>query len=172
MTRPEALSKHEPLFWSTGIGTDVWEMFCAAAKGDVHTIKSLVEKDPSLVRSEYEYRNTMSFAVRENQPAVVICLLEKGASPVGSGTDDTLLQIAKDRGYTEIQLLLEKAIGAKSGSGNGEAIAAAIRDRDIEKVKDLLNEFPESIHERDENTNQPIHWATMSRQPAMIGRDR
>ena len=168
MTRPEALSKQEPLFWSTGIGTDVWEMFCAAVKGDVHTIKSLLEKDPSLVRSEYDYRNTMSFAVRENQPAVVICLLEKGASPVGSGTDDTLLQIAKDRGYTEIQLLLEKAIGAKLGMHNGGVVAAAIRDRDIEKVKGLLEDSPDLIHERDENTNQPIHWATMSRQPDMI----
>lgn len=168
MTRPEALSKNEPLFWSTGIGTDVWEMFCAAVRGDLETIKSLLNKDASLIRSEYDYRNTMSFAVRENQPAIVAYLLENGASPVSSGTNDTLLQIAKDRGYTEIQLLLEKATGAKEGTHNGAVIAEAIRSRDLEKVRALLDASPELLHERDENTNQPIHWATMSRQPEMI----
>ncbi len=35
MIRPEALQKDEPLFWSPGKGTDVWEMFCAAIRGDM-----------------------------------------------------------------------------------------------------------------------------------------
>src|SRR5262249_41358963 len=28
MIRPEALKKAEPLFWSSGMGADLWEMFC------------------------------------------------------------------------------------------------------------------------------------------------
>ena len=55
MIRPEALKKNEPLFWSPGIGTDVWEMFCAAMAGDLETIKRLLDKDPSLVLAEAKF---------------------------------------------------------------------------------------------------------------------
>lgn len=167
MTQPEALTKNEPLVWSTGMGTDAWEMFCAAAKGDVETIRKLLQKDASLIRSEFDYRNAMSFAVRENQIKVIEYLLSKNANPVNSGTDDTLLEIAKDRGYTEIQQMLEKATGTK-GSDDGELIAEAIKSRDIEKVKALLDATPGMLHAKDHFTNQPIHWAVMTRQPAMI----
>lgn len=168
MYPPEALTKDEPLFWSTGKGTDIWAMFCAAMKGDLPAIKNLLGKDPSLVRSEYDYRNPMSFAVRENQPEVVAYLLEQGASPINSGTDDTLLQIALDRGYTVIQQLLENAITGKQGTPEDNTIAEAIRSRDITKVRALLDASSELVHARDNNTNQSIHWATMTRQPDMI----
>jgi ankyrin repeat protein len=167
MTQPELLSKDEKLFWSTGKGTDVWKIFCAAANGDLQTIKELLLKDPSLIRSRYEYRNAMSFAVRENQPAVVEYLLSKNANPVNSGTEDTLLQIATDRGYKEIEQMLEKATGTKS-TPEGKTIAEAIRERDVEKVKALLDASPELLYARDDYTNQPIHWAVMTRQPLLI----
>lgn len=32
MNQPDALSRNEPILWSTGLATDVWEMFCAAKK--------------------------------------------------------------------------------------------------------------------------------------------
>src|SRR3954466_3252370 len=99
MFQPEALTKNEPLIWSTGKGTDVWEMFVAAMNGDLPKIKSLLHKDPSLIRSQYDYRTCMSFAVRENQLEVAAFLLEQGANPISSGTGDTLLEIARDRGY-------------------------------------------------------------------------
>lgn len=168
MYPPEALTKDEPLFWSTGKGTDVWAMFCAAAKGDLATIQSLLDKDPSLIRSEYDYRTPISFAVRENQPSVVAYLLERGSTPINSGTRDTLLQIARDRGYTDIAYMLENAITGNKGTPQGNEIAAAIRSRDLATVKSLLDASPELIHARDDNTNQPIHWATMTRQPDII----
>src|SRR5262245_8500646 len=80
MIRPEALKKNDRLFWSPGTGADVWEMFCAAITGDLQTIKRLLDKDPSLVRSHYEYRTPLSFAVRENQLEVASYLLERGAT--------------------------------------------------------------------------------------------
>ena len=45
MIRPEELKKNEPLVWSTGTGTDVWELFCACITGDPATVKRLVDKD-------------------------------------------------------------------------------------------------------------------------------
>ncbi len=67
MIRPDELKSDEPLFWSPGTGTDVWAMFCAAISGDLEAIKRLLNKDPRLIRSHYEYRTPLSFAVRENQ---------------------------------------------------------------------------------------------------------
>ena len=136
MIRPEALKKNEPLFWAPGLGTEVWEMFCAAIAGDLETIKRLLDKDPSLVRCAYEYRTPLYFAVRENQVDVAAFLLKHGADPLNSGTPTALLEIARDRGYAEMQKLLEAELaGAHEAAPRGEAVAAAIRERDLAKVR-------------------------------------
>lgn len=168
MTQPEALAKDEPLRWSAGKGTDVWAMFQAARLGDLSVIRTLLQKDASLVNCHYDYRNPLYFAVRENQPEIAAYLLEQGASPLRSGTTDTLLQMARDRGYAEIQQLLENAIAGKAEGPEGVIIAAAIRNRDHQQVHKLLDASPALIHACDENTNQPIHWAVMTRQPGLI----
>jgi ankyrin repeat protein len=165
MIRPEPLKKREPLFWSTGTGTDAWEMFCAAIAGDLNTIKHLLKKDPALVRAAHEYRPALYFAVRENQVKAAALLLERGADPFNSGTPDTLLEIARDRGSKEMEKLLARGHGL---SPKGEGIAAAIRERDLAKVRRLLDAAPELLHAVDERSNQPIHWAVMTRQLDMI----
>src|SRR4029077_7210405 len=79
--------------------------------------------------------------------------------------NDSLLQIARDCGYTEMEKLLEAKYASLHGaSAKGEALAAAIRQRDLPKVKSLLDTAPELLHAGDERGNQPIHWATMTRQ--------
>jgi ankyrin repeat protein len=169
MIRPEALKKNEPLLWAPGMGADVWAMFCAAIAGDLETTSRLLDKDPSLARSAYEYRTPLSFAVRENQIEVAALLLKRGADPVNSGTPDTLLQIARDREYSGMQKLLEAELaGANEAAPGGASIAAAIRERDPAKVRSMLDTSPELVHAVDERTNQPIHWAVMTRQPDMI----
>ncbi|MET0393328.1 MAG: ankyrin repeat domain-containing protein [Chitinophagaceae bacterium] len=168
MGQPEALAKAEPLKWSAGLGTDVWELFCAAIAGDTAAIRQLLEKDPGLVRSAYDYRTPLYFAVRENQLAAAALLIGHGANPVDSGTPDTLLQIARDRGHVEMEALLQSALGKSEGQPGGERIAEAIRSRDLSQVKQWLDEKPELVHARDEHSNQPIHWAVMTRQPDMI----
>lgn len=64
MIQPDALKTDEPLKWSPGTGTDVWEMLCAAVAGDLEAVKRLVSKDPSLVRANYAYRTPIYFANR------------------------------------------------------------------------------------------------------------
>lgn len=168
MRQPEALTKDEPLKWSPGQGTDVWAMFGAAMTGDTDTINRLLDKDPSLVRSAYDYRTPLYFAVRENQLDAAALLISRGANPANSGTADTLPEMARDRGYAAMEQLLEKAIGSEAGTQGGESIAAAIRSRDLVNVKQLLDQDPSLINARDVRSNQPIHWAVMTRQPAMI----
>ena len=52
----------------------------------------------------------------------------------------------------------------QDASQAGEAVAAAIREHDLAKVRALLDATPELLHIGDERSNQPIHWAAMTRQ--------
>jgi ankyrin repeat protein len=169
MIRPELLAKDEPLVWSTGTGTDVWEMFCAAIRGDLDRIRQLLCKDPSLVRSHYWYRTPLYFAVRENQVEVAEFLLDHGADPLSLAVNDSLLEITRDRGYVEMQQLLEHKLETKFGaSPKGEPVAAAIREHNLTQVHKLLDDAPELLHAGDLRSNQPIHWAVMTRQIDII----
>jgi ankyrin repeat protein len=164
LIRPEALKKEEPLLWSPGRGTDVWNMFCAAITGDVATIEKLLEKDPSLARCSYEYRTPLSFAIQENQVEAAAYLFDHGARAFGNP-----LEIARDRGFVEMERMLEERLARTAGvSRRGELVAEAIRERNLPKVRALLDASPELVHAADERSNQPIHWAVMTRQIEMI----
>jgi ankyrin repeat protein len=140
-------------------------MFCAAMRGDLDAIKRLLAKDPSLVRSHYEYRTPLSFAVRGNQLAVAAYLIEHGATFAFGN----LLEMAADRGFAEMRALLENALGISCDpASGGEVIATAIRERDSAKVRNLLESDAKLVHANDARTNQPIHWAAMTRQLDLI----
>ncbi len=169
MNRPTELMKSERLTWSPGTGTDVWELFCACINGDRQTVKLLLAKDPSLARCNYAYRTPIYFAVRENQLEVAAFLLDHGADPLDLAVSDSHLQVARDRGYVEMEKLLEEKISKLHGaSPQGEPVAAAIREHDLTKVRDMLDAAPELLHAGDERGSQPIHWATMTRQLDLI----
>ncbi len=169
LIRPKVLKEKEPLTWSPGTGTDVWKMFCACITGDLKIVKRLIKKDPALARCNYGYRTPIYFAVRENQIEVVRFLLDHGADPLGFAFNDSLLDICRDRGYAEMGKLLEDNYAATKGaSPKGEAVAEAIRAHDLPKVKSLLDAAPELLHAGDGTSNQPIHWAVMTRQLDMI----
>src|SRR5262245_55206671 len=103
MIRPEALKRNELLQWSTGMGNDVGDVFDACVAGDLQTVRRLVHKDPSLVRSHHAYRTPIYFAVRENQVEVAAFLLEHGADPLSLAVNDSLLDICRDRGHVEME---------------------------------------------------------------------
>lgn len=169
MTQPDKLKKSEALIWSTGTGTDVWELFCACVAGNVDCVRRLVEKDPSLVRCHYNYRKPLYFAVRENRIEIVAFLLDRDPDPTGLAFHDSLLDIARDRGYAEMQSLLEAKLAERHGASSvGEPVAAAIRARDLDLVRRLLDASPELLRAGDERGNQPIHWAVKTRQLEMI----
>jgi ankyrin repeat protein len=169
MIQPEALKKKDRLVWATGSGIDVWELFCACCTGDLENVRRLIAKDESLVRTHYAYRTPLYFAVRENHVDVAAFLLDHGADPLGLAVNDSLLDITRDRGYLEMQALLEaKYAGLHGASPKGQVLAAAIRERDLARVKSLLDATPELLHAGDERGNQPIHWATMTRQLDMV----
>ena len=168
MTQPDALKRNEPLMWSPGNGTDVWEMFCACIKGDLASIQRLLDKEPSLARCHYTYRTPIYFAVRENRLEVAAFLLDQGADPLSLAVNDSLLDITRDRGYREMERLLETTLAARFNASSKEPVAAAIRERNPAKVRALLDASPELLRAGDARGNQPIHWAVMTRQIEVI----
>jgi ankyrin repeat protein len=163
MRRPPELRSRDPLLWSTGTGKQVWELFVAAADGNLRSMRRLLRKDPALARCHYQYRTPLYFAVRENQVRAASLLLGFPGDPLSLAVNDSLLTVARDRGYTGMLKSLEER-----QDGPGEAVAAAIREKNIRKVRKLLDMTPELIHAGDERGNQPIHWAVMTRQLNMI----
>src|SRR4051812_9871486 len=94
----------------SGLGRDVWDTMTAAASGDTVTLQRLLERNPSLSRAEGFSAPPIHFAVREGQAAAVRILLDAGAAEgEWDGCDlDGLIEIARDRSYDEIALLLEE----------------------------------------------------------------
>lgn len=165
MIQPDQLKRDEPLIWSTGRGTDVWAMFQAAISGDLATIQRLLTQDPSLVRGAWHYRRPMYFAVRESQLEVARYLLDHGAEPMNAWGDDTLPEIARDRGHVEMLQLLEDTLARKYHvSPEVEPICDAIRVRALPLVIAALDAAPSHTSSVDRTGNQPIHWAVMTRQ--------
>ena len=169
MRQPVELSNDRPLVWSTGTGNQVWQMFTLSRTGELDELKRLVAVHPELIECQFAYRTPLFFAVRENHVEVVRFFLAAGANPVGLMINDSLLQISQDRGYREMEQILSRWIhGANVPPHAGETLAQVIREHDFEKLTQLLDKHPEWISARDDGSNEPIHWATMTRQPQMI----
>jgi ankyrin repeat protein len=165
MLQPAELKSDQKLLWSPGRGTDLWKLFQACIAGDLEAVQALIAKDPSLARAHYAYRKPLYFAVRENRLDIARFLLEHDHNPIDLWVDDDPLTIARDRGYAEMQRMLADILETKfNASAKGEPVALALRDHDLQRVRSLLEAEPALIHKGDQRSNQPIHWATMTRQ--------
>jgi ankyrin repeat protein len=165
MLQPAELKSDQKLLWSQGRGTDVWALIQACASGDLKAVRGLIAKDPSLARSHYDYRKPLYFAVRENRVDVARFLLEHDYNPMDLWFDDDPLVIARDRGYLEMERMLVDTFEMKfNASAKGELVASALREHDLARMRDLLDADPALLATGDLRSNQPIHWATMTRQ--------
>ncbi len=164
MTQPDKLKSAELLQWSPGRGVDVWAMFEAAIADDIAAVRDLVSRDPSLVRSHYNYRKPLYFAVRENSTNVARFLLERDPDPFGLAVNDSLLEIARDRGYKEMEAVIDDAYRRFCGATpEGNPVCDALKERDLARACSLLDASPLLLHSGDRASNQPIHWAVMTR---------
>lgn len=165
MVQTPALQSDQKLLWSPGRGIDVWKLFEACIAGDLPTVQALIAHDPSLVRAHYNYRKPLYFAVRENRLEIARFLLERDHNPLDLWVDDNPIEIARDRGYTEMEQLLARTLETKfNASPKGDPIALALRNHDLQKMRELLDAEPDLLNKGDRGSSQPIHWATMTRQ--------
>jgi ankyrin repeat protein len=92
-------------------------------------------------------------------------LLQHDRNPLDLWVDDDPVQIARDRGYTELERLLAHTFETTfNASPKGEPAASALRDHDLERLRARLDAQPELLTTGDRGSSQPIHWATMTRQ--------
>jgi ankyrin repeat protein len=165
MLRPAALRSAEKLLWSPGRGTDLWALIQACISGDLDAVRALIARDPSLARAHYTYRKPLYFAVRENRVDIAQFLLEHDHNPMDLWVDDSPLEMARDRGYGEMERVLTETLDTKfNASSRGEPIALALREHDLSRMRELLDAEPALLSKGDRRSNQPIHWATMTRQ--------
>ena len=165
MLQPAELKSDRKLMWSPGRGTDVWKLIQACTAGDLETVRVLIARDPSLARSHYDYRKPLYFAVRENRIDVVRFLLEHDHNPLDLWVDDDATEIARDRGYTEMEQVLADTLESRfNASPRGEPVALALRDHDLKRMCELLDDQPQLVPKGDKRSSQPIHWTTMTRQ--------
>ena len=92
--------------------TEVWAMLTAANAGDLERVKELIAQQPALATCQYNYTPPLHFAVREGHLELVRFLVERGAYDPGYKSypfGDSLVTIARDRGFDEIVALLDGA---------------------------------------------------------------
>jgi hypothetical protein len=92
--------------------TEVWATLSAANAGDLTRVQELVAQRPALATCQYNYTSPLHFAVREGHLELARFLVDRGAYDPGYKSypfGDSLLTMARERGYEEIARLLESA---------------------------------------------------------------
>jgi len=163
MIQPDEMKTSLPMELSNGVistTTNVWNMLVASRDGNLEKIKALVDVCPELVYAQYNYTPPVHFAVREGHIDLVRYLIEKGAHAPEYITypfKDTLQQIAEDRAYEEILLLLQQYLNNpglyKYKGDNGKIhynrsspekeFEEAVYKEDLVKTEKILKEHPE-----------------------------
>jgi ankyrin repeat protein len=140
--------------------TKVWEMLVASKEGNLEKIKELANECPELVYAQYNYTPPIHFAIREGHAALVKFLLAHGAldpSYIIYPFNDTLLTIAEDRGYDDIQSMLKEYLTdpglCKYKGDNGEILynrtdlelelQRALNKDNFKRAEEILKEHPE-----------------------------
>lgn len=139
----------------------VWEILTASKNGNINTVKKLVDECPDLVYAQYNYTPPIHFAVREGHLELVKYLLKKGAYDPNYKTYpflETLITIANDRGYPEIEnLLVEYSANPdqqkyyKGDSGKIQyprtelqiEFEKVVDEGNLQRTEQILNEHPE-----------------------------
>jgi hypothetical protein len=141
MQRPLPMTLHGGAKSTT---TEVWAMLSACHTGDLTRAQELMTARPELATCQYNYTPPLHFAVREGHLALVRALVDCGAYDPGYKSypfGDTLLTIARDRGFDEIAAVLENALArglAHKWVETGEI--------DYEQDKDQLR-FDHAVHD-------------------------
>jgi ankyrin repeat protein len=163
MTQPNELKLHLPMEVGNGVistTTKVWEVLLASHNGDIDKVKNLSDECPGLIYAQYNYAPPVHFAVREGHTGLVKYFLANGAHDPGYRFypfQESLETVANDRGYTEIQKLLDEYAANgnmhKFKGDNGEIFynrtpqqnefEKAVDENDLDKTKQILKEHPE-----------------------------
>ena len=163
MIQPIELKSDLPMKLSNDVvstTTKVWNILVASKRGDLETVKKLGNECHELLFAQYNYTPPIHFAVREGHVELVKYLLEQGAHDPRYKIypfQESLQTIANDRGYNDIELLLNGYSAnpslQKYKGDNGEILynrtelqvefQHAVDKNGYTKVEAILKEHPE-----------------------------
>lgn len=163
MIQPNELKLHLPMEVANGVvsaTSKVWEILQAGYYGNLQKVKTLIDECPALIYAQYNYAPPIHFAVREGHIELVKYLLERGAHDPDYRFypfQESLQTVAHDRGYFEIEDLLDK-YGSdpswhKFRGDNGRIVynrtplqnefEQAVDKNEIDRVRQILKAHPE-----------------------------
>lgn len=148
-------------------GRDIWDTITAASEGDVPALRRLLERDPGLGQSGYFHTPPIHFAVREGHLDAVQLLLDAGADPESNAFHGvSLIEMARDRGYESIAVLLEEARARRgrvshSAKHSDHPIHRAAETGDVRSVREFLDADPSLVHRGDSGGGTPLHRAVI-----------
>ncbi len=162
LIRPFELVPDEPDWTGRWLGESIWQSLNAARDGDTPRLRAMLEDDPTLVKAEFWYTSPLHFAVREGHLDATRLLLDAGADIFHRSlyAQETLLQMALDRGHEEVANLLRDELRRRvSSSGSRHAIHDAVSGGDADTVEQLLAKEPDLVHRGDHLGRRPLHFA-------------
>jgi ankyrin repeat protein len=176
MTQPEEMKTTAYVYGVEKLnGYDAWTLYKACAAGDRPKVKALVTKDRRLVNAQFWYQFPIHMAVRAGCAEIVQLLLDRGADPGQSrftyNSWDKLLLCANERGYRQVESLLQRAMTKRFNySPDFDVLKAAIIARDSRKVDAVLRRQPGLMRSSDALGNNALHWSVITRQLGLIDR--
>ena len=152
---------------------ELWRLFCASANGDLATVRQIIRDTPESLNSFVWYESPLHYAVRENHIEVARELLAAGLNPAYSNFTysswQSLLPIAKDRGFEELHDLLVREMQRRfEYAPEYETLWNAIAKGSVDDVKELVAAHPNLINVGDEHGNRPLHRAVLARRIPII----
>ncbi len=156
------------------IEDDNWETIVAAATGDATRLRRLLERDPTLSRRGYFDTPPIHFAVREGHAEIVRMLLDAGAASEWDGDyGDSLIEMAKERGYDAVAATLEPARDRQKRALPTETredhpIHLAAETGDLQRVREFLDAEPSLIRAARPNGRRPLTTAVEFGHESMV----
>ncbi len=153
----------KPREFEGGRGMATWEVLTAARAGDTGALRDALERDPTLVNAAYWYMPPLHFAVREGHLEAVRLLVAAGADLTHRNAlygNDTLLQMAEDRGQDQVAGYLRRELASRLASaGTRHPIHAALAAGDVSTVERLLDTDHQLANRGDHLGRRPLHYA-------------
>ena len=147
-------------------GMATWDALTAARAGDAAALRAALERDPTLVNAAYWYMPPLHFAVREGHLEAVRLLVAAGADLTHRNAlygNDTLLQMAEDRGHERVADYLRRELGSRLAStGTRHPIHAALAAGDANAVERLLDTDRRLANRGDHLGRRPLHYAVQA----------
>ena len=173
LTRPFGLGPDELDWTGRWLGETIWQVLNAARDGDTTRLRAMLEDDPTLVKAEFWYTPPLHFAVREGHLDATRMLLETGADVFHRSlyAQETLLQMALDRGHDEVANLLRDELRRRvSSAGTRHAIHDAVSAGDADTVEKLLAGEPDVVNRGDALGRRPLHYAVEAGRADLVDR--